>query len=85
VVILFNSRSSELEVLLQPGGAAAAGGSYEKVAPGLRVSSAGMCRALFEVYLGDSAVVPEAKAAWAGGAKALLDSENVKRDTRKPL
>lgn len=29
------------------------------------------------------AVVPEAKTEWIKGAKQLLDSENVKRSTRK--
>jgi hypothetical protein len=52
-------------------------------AAGVSISSPGLCRALFEVYLGDSAVSPDARAAWARGARALLATENVKRDTRK--
>jgi hypothetical protein len=83
VVVLWNSKTSDLEVLLQP--AVSGGVSYGQVQPGLRINSPGMCRAMFEVYLGEKAVVPEAKPAWVVGAKALLDSEQVKRDTRKPL
>ena len=49
----------------------------------LTIPSAGLCRALFEVYLGESSVVPTARAAWAKGARALLATEEVKRDTRK--
>ena len=51
--------------------------------PDLRIDSPGMCRALFEVYLGGSTVVPEAKAAWAKGARQLLDSEEVRRASRR--
>ena len=51
--------------------------------PDLRIDSPGMCRALFEVYLGGSTVVPEAKATWAKGARQLLDSEEVRRASRK--
>lgn len=49
----------------------------------LSLASASLCRALFEVYLGSSPVVPEAKKEWAKGARALLDSEKVRRDSRK--
>lgn len=52
-------------------------------APALRIDAKGFGRSLFEVFLGDSSVVPEAKKAWAQGAKALLATEQVKRDTRK--
>ena len=51
--------------------------------PDLRIDSPGMCRALFEVYLGGSTVVPEAKVTWAKGARQLLDSEEVRRASRK--
>ena len=51
--------------------------------PQLRVESPMLCRALFEVYLGGDSVVPEARSAWAGGARMLLSSEQVRRDTRK--
>lgn len=42
-----------------------------------------LCRALFEVFLGNESVVPDARKVWAAGARSLLDSENVKRATRK--
>lgn len=56
---------------------------FSKAIPDLVLSSAGLCRALFEVYLGAASVVPEAKGVWARGARGLLESEQVKRDTRK--
>jgi hypothetical protein len=49
----------------------------------LRIPSPGLARALFELYLGDSSVVPEGRPAWAAGARELLDYDAVKRDTRK--
>ncbi|KIY97814.1 chalcone-flavanone isomerase [Monoraphidium neglectum] len=52
-------------------------------APELRIPSPGLARALFELYLGDSSVVPEGRPAWAAGARELLDYDAVKRDTRK--
>ena len=52
-------------------------------APSISIESPGLCRALFEVYLGEAAVSPDARAAWARGARALLATESVKRDTRK--
>lgn len=52
-------------------------------APELRISSPGISRALFELYIGDASLVPEGRAAFVAGAKELLDSENVKRETRK--
>lgn len=35
------------------------------------------------MYLGENSVVPDAKKEWAKGAKALLESDQIKRDTRK--
>jgi hypothetical protein len=49
----------------------------------LQIASPGLARALFELYLGDASLVPDGRAAWAGGARELLDSETVKRETRK--
>lgn len=54
-----------------------------QVKPDLTIDSPGMCRALFEVYTGSNTVVPEAKKAWAEGARLLLDSEEVRRNTRR--
>lgn len=51
--------------------------------PDLRIPSAGFARAMYEVFLGQSSVVPDVKPEWAKGAKALLESDKIKRDTRK--
>ncbi|KAI8471992.1 MAG: chalcone isomerase [Monoraphidium minutum] len=52
-------------------------------APELRVPSPGLARALFELYLGDASITPEARPAWAAGARELADCDAVKRDARK--
>lgn len=49
----------------------------------LSIASPSLCRALFEVFLGENSVVPDARKEWANGARALLESDNVRRDTRK--
>lgn len=49
----------------------------------LCIKSASLCRALFETFLGESSVVPEARAVWAAGARQLLASDDVRRDTRR--
>ena len=54
-----------------------------QVKPDLTIESPGLCRALFEVYTGSSTVVPEAKKAWADGARRLLESDEVRRNSRK--
>lgn len=59
------------------------GTDYTRATPDLRIESPGMCRALFEVYLGSNTVVPDAIHVWAEGTKQLLDSEEVKRATRR--
>ena len=56
---------------------------FMQAKPELRIESPMLCRALFETYLGSESVVPEARAAWAAGARSLLASEQVRRDTRK--
>lgn len=50
--------------------------------PELVIKSAAMARGLFEVFLGEASVVTDARAAWVEGAKLLLESDTVKRDTR---
>ena len=49
----------------------------------LSIPSPSLCRALFEVFLGENSVVPDGRKEWANGARALLESDKVKRDTRK--
>ena len=56
---------------------------FLQVQADLTIDSPGLCRALFEVYTGSNTVVPEAKKAWAEGARQLLDSEEVRRSTRR--
>ncbi len=51
--------------------------------PELRIRSAALCRALFEIFLGEAPAVPEARDAWVKGTKSLLESDTVKRATRK--
>jgi hypothetical protein len=50
--------------------------------PDERLKSPSLCRALYEVYLGSSPVIPDAIGIWAEGTKRLLASENEKRRTR---
>eukprot|EP00191_Tetraselmis_sp_GSL018_P003071 CAMPEP_0177600390 /NCGR_PEP_ID=MMETSP0419_2-20121207/13595_1 /TAXON_ID=582737 /ORGANISM="Tetraselmis sp., Strain GSL018" /LENGTH=292 /DNA_ID=CAMNT_0019093375 /DNA_START=77 /DNA_END=955 /DNA_ORIENTATION=- len=54
------------------------GGVPDKV-----IESPGLCRALLEVWLGENSVTPGAKPVFAAGARALLESENIRRDSRK--
>lgn len=49
-----------------------------------RFASAGLCRALFEVYFGESAVVPEARESFAAGVKNLIEADTVSRGEWKP-
>lgn len=56
---------------------------FLQVQADLKIDSPGLCRALFEVYTGSNTVVPEAKKAWAEGARQLLDSEEIRRSTRR--
>ncbi|KAL4515633.1 hypothetical protein Ndes2437B_g07062 [Nannochloris sp. 'desiccata'] len=49
----------------------------------LSIGSPSLCRALFEVFLGEKSVIPDAKKEFANGARALLESDKVRRDTRK--
>lgn len=80
-VVLLWSLAGDLEVLVtQP---LAGPQDYAQAQPELRIRSATLCRALFELFLGGSPVVPDARADWVKGAKLLLDSENVKRESRK--
>ncbi|BDA46693.1 probable chalcone-flavonone isomerase [Coccomyxa sp. Obi] len=78
-VVLFYRVEGVLEVAVLPPGTT----DYSLAKPELRVESPMLCRALFEVYMGSESVVPDARAAWAAGARTLLASEQVRRDTRK--
>ncbi|GFR43682.1 hypothetical protein Agub_g4790 [Astrephomene gubernaculifera] len=80
-VVLLWSLAGDLEVLVTP--PLTAPQEYAQAKPELRIRSPSLCRGLFEIFLGGRPVVPEARAEWAKGAKTLLESENVKRATRK--
>lgn len=58
-------------------------GDWSAELPDASIPSPSLCRALFEVFLGQASVVPEARKEWAQGARALLESDKVKRDSRK--
>ena len=40
---------------------------------------------MFEIFLGSTPTVPDARAEWVKGAKTLLESDNVKRASRKTV
>lgn len=63
--------------------AAAASSQLERIAPKDVLQSQGFSRALFELFLGEASIVPAARPVWAAGARELLESEIVKRDSRK--
>jgi len=77
-VVMFWNVVGDMEVLVVP-----QAGDYATLKPELRVQSLALCRGLFETFMGSSSVVPEGRPLWAAGAKQLLESEQVKRNTRK--
>lgn len=79
-ILLLWKTEGVLEVVANP---ESGGADYSQVKPDLTIESPGLCRALFEVYMGSSAVVPDAKAAWAEGARKLVDSDETRRSSRK--
>jgi len=76
------TKAGDLEVVLLPP-ASAASTNLETIAPKNRMRSEGFCRALFELFLGGESLVADAKPTWAAAAKELLESEQVKRESRK--
>ena len=54
---------------------------FAQLKPDLRIEAVSLGRALFEVYLGSNSVVPDARSIWAQGARALLDTEQVRGHT----
>jgi len=56
--------------------------SYEGEIPDVCIESPSLARALFETYLGASSIIPEARKEWAEGARKLLESERIRRETR---
>lgn len=76
------TKAGDLEVVVLDQ-AAAASTNLEKIAPKNRLKSQGFARALFELFLGENSTVPAARPVWAAGARDLLESEIVKRESRK--
>lgn len=76
------TKAGDLEVVVLDA-AAAASTAIEKIAPKNILKSQGFSRALFELFLGEASIVPAARAVWAAGARELLESDIVKRETRK--
>jgi hypothetical protein len=82
VITLLWRPEGVLEILLRESDE---GLDYSRTQPDERLESPSLCRALYEVYLGSSPVVPDAIGVWAAGTKRLLESENEKRSTRRGL
>eukprot|EP00884_Botryococcus_braunii_P003095 jgi/Botrbrau1/12787/Bobra.117_1s0006.1 len=77
-VTLLWRQPAALEVIAAP-----AGTDLANASPPLTIESPSLCRVLFERYLGEDSLVPLARASWASGARALLATEEVRRDSRK--
>jgi hypothetical protein len=81
LIFLWNS-VGDLEVEIFPPGAVDSV-DLQTVAPRNRIKASGLSRGFFEMFLGSEPVVTDAIPAWVAGCKELLDSENVKRASRK--
>ena len=66
-----------LEVTVQPPADGGAGGRLRgpRLRPDAVIPSQPLCRALFEVFLGADSVVPDGRAAFAAGARRLLEAK----------
>lgn len=53
-----------------------------QVQPEFKITSIQLSRGIFEVFLGSDSVVPDAKKQWAQGARNLLETDRVQKDTR---
>ena len=78
VVVLVYRLDGTLDVVVREGRA----GGFEGVVPDLCVESAGLSRAIFETYLGGGSIVPDGRPVWAEGAKKLIESDKIRRQTR---
>ncbi|PRW61098.1 chalcone isomerase [Chlorella sorokiniana] len=77
-VILMYRTDGALDVALRPGRV-----DWSTIVADLSVPSPGLCRGLFEIYMGSESVVPDARKEWAAGARKLLESDDIRRQTRK--
>lgn len=76
-VLMMWRGSDTLDVVIRAGAA-----DYSKRGADLTITSIPFSRGLFEVFLGTDSVVPEAKKQWAQGARNLLETDRVQKDTR---
>ena len=58
--------------------------AWPQVVPDKRFKSAALSRALLEVWLGERAVIPDARAAFAEGVARLVDADETARAEWKP-
>jgi hypothetical protein len=55
-----------------------------QVVPDKRIVSPALCRALYEVWLGENAVVPDARTSFAAGVAQLIEADTIARSQWKP-
>ncbi|GMH41288.1 hypothetical protein BSKO_09198 [Bryopsis sp. KO-2023] len=72
-LLLFWHVQGFLDVAVVPGSI----DDFSKTIPGKRIESPSLSRALYELYLGEDPVIPDAKKSWAGGARLLLESTEI--------
>ena len=77
VVVLVYRLDGVLDVVVREG----RGGLEGVGMADLSVESAGLSRAIFETYLGGKSIVPEGRAVWAEGARKLIESDTIRRQT----
>lgn len=77
-IVLMYRTDGSLDVAVRPGRA-----DWANMVADVSIASAGLCRGLFEMFLGSESVVPDARKDWASGARKLLDSDDIRRQTRK--
>jgi len=87
-LVLFFTQTGTLNVSIKASaseeeGAPSGSVNWLSGVPEKSIESPALVRALLEVWLGENGVVPAAKPVIAAGAKALLESENIRRQTRK--
>jgi hypothetical protein len=55
-----------------------------QVTPDKTFQSVGLCRALYEVWLGEAAAIPDARASFAAGVAQLIETDEMQRGEWKP-
>lgn len=78
VVVMVYRVDGSLDVVVQD----KRGAGFETKVPDMCIDSAGLSRALFEAYLGSQSIVPDGRVAWAEGARKLIESDKIRRQTR---